>query len=142
MRHALLRHMTLWRLAAAFSLVAALIHAWALPEHFGEWWGYGAFFLASAAAQGALALALVRKPRPWLLLAGIAGNLAIVVLYIVTRTSGIPMVGPHAGDVEAMGPLDLASKAVEAGLILMLVVLWRAARGRAPKGLTPQRPWG
>ena len=37
--------------AASLSLVAALIHLWVAPEHFGEWWGYGAFFLVAAAAQ-------------------------------------------------------------------------------------------
>lgn len=142
MRHVPLRHMALWHLAAAFSLVAALIHAWAMPEHFEKWWGYGAFFLASAVAQGVLALVLVRQPRPWLLLAGIAGNLAIIVLYIVTRTSGIPVFGPHAGEVEAVGPLDLASTAVEGGLIVMLVALWRASVAGLARGLTPQRPRG
>ena len=25
--------------AAALSLIAALMHAWAMPEHFEEWWG-------------------------------------------------------------------------------------------------------
>ncbi len=30
---------------AALSLLAALIHLWVMPEHFEEWWGYGAFFL-------------------------------------------------------------------------------------------------
>ena len=29
--------------AAALSLLAALIHLWVTPEHFEEWWGYGAF---------------------------------------------------------------------------------------------------
>ncbi len=37
--------------AAALSLVAALEHLWVVPQHFEEWWGYGAFFLASAVAQ-------------------------------------------------------------------------------------------
>jgi hypothetical protein len=29
---------------AGFSLVAALIHLWVIPEHFEEWWGYVLFF--------------------------------------------------------------------------------------------------
>jgi hypothetical protein len=37
--------------AASLSLAAALIHLWVMPEHFEEWWGYGTFFLATAAAQ-------------------------------------------------------------------------------------------
>ncbi len=114
-------------MAAFCSVVAALIHAWAMPEHFEEWWGYGTFFLASAVGQGVLGLVLVRRPPPWLLPVGIAGNLAIAALYIVTRTSGIPVVGPHAWEVEVVGPLDLASTVVEAGLILMLAMLWRTS---------------
>ena len=37
--------------AAALSLLAALIHLWVMPEHFEEWWGYGAFFFVAAAVQ-------------------------------------------------------------------------------------------
>jgi hypothetical protein len=37
--------------AALLSLAAALIHLWAAPEHFREWWGYGVFFLSAASAQ-------------------------------------------------------------------------------------------
>ena len=50
--------------AAAFSLVAALIHLVAMPEHFEEWRGYGTFFLAVAAFRGAYAPVLLRWPRP------------------------------------------------------------------------------
>ncbi|MDQ3892310.1 MAG: hypothetical protein M3274_05380, partial [Actinomycetota bacterium] len=56
--------------AVAFSLSAALIHLWVIPEHFEEWWGYGAFFLISAVAQGAYGAALLRWPRRPLLLLG------------------------------------------------------------------------
>ena len=37
--------------AATLSLLAGLIHLWVTPEHFEEWWGYGAFFLVAGAAQ-------------------------------------------------------------------------------------------
>jgi len=46
---------------AALTLVAASMHAWAMPEHFGEWWGYGVFFLVVAAAQGFYGVALLRR---------------------------------------------------------------------------------
>src|SRR5215218_7861729 len=86
--------------AAAFSLLAALIHLWVIPEHFEEWWGYGTFFLISAAAQGVYAAALPHWPRRPLLLLGIGGNVSIIILYLLTRTVGIPFFGPHAGEVE------------------------------------------
>ncbi|MBA2442076.1 MAG: hypothetical protein H0V53_06675 [Rubrobacter sp.] len=109
--------------AAALSLVAALAHLWAAPEHFAEWWGYGSFFLAAALAQGIYGVLALRWPRQPLFLLGIGGNLAIVLLYVVTRTAGIPFLGPHAGEVEAAGMLDMAATVAEVALIFLLVTL-------------------
>ena len=119
--------------AAALSLVAALIHLLAAPEHFEEWWGYGVFFVASAVAQGAYAAVLLCRPRSGFFLAGIAGNLAIVALWIVTRTAGIPFFGPHAWEVEGVGTLDLSATAAEVALVAALVAL-RRGRGLSPEG--------
>ena len=49
--------------AVALSLVAALIHLWVTPEHFGEWWGYGTFMLAAFVAQAIYAVFLLWWPR-------------------------------------------------------------------------------
>jgi manganese oxidase len=113
--------------AAAFSLIAALIHLWVIPEHLEEWWGYGAFFLISAVAQGAYSGALLRWPRRPLLLLGIGGNVSIIVLYLLTRTVGIPFFGPHAGEVEGVGVADLCATTSELALVVALLgVLLRA----------------
>ena len=80
--------------AAVLSLLAALIHLWVTPEHFEEWWGYGAFFLVAALAQALYAPLVVVWPTRIVLLLGIGGNLTIVVLYLLTRTVGIPLFGP------------------------------------------------
>jgi hypothetical protein len=96
-----------------------------MPEHFEEWWGYGAFFLISAAAQGAYCAVLLRRPRRALLLLGVVGNLSIIALYLLTRTVGIPFFGPHAGEVEGIGMLDLSAAAAELALTGMLGVLLR-----------------
>ena len=75
--------------AAALSLVAALIHLWVMPEPFQEWWGYGAFFLVASSAQLLYVPLLLRWPnRAVVLLLGIAGNLAIVVLYVPLDEDG------------------------------------------------------
>lgn len=110
-------------LAAGFSLLAALSHLWAMPEHMREWWGYGAFFLASAVAQGAYGTMLTRWPRRSLFLVGIGGNVSILALYLLTRTVGIPFFGPHAGEVEGFGFLDLCAAASELGVVLVLGAL-------------------
>lgn len=114
--------------AVALTVVAASMHAWAMPEHFGEWWGYGVFFLLVAAAQGFYGVALLRRAGPSLFLLGIAGNLAVVVLYIVTRTVGIPFFGPHAGVVEELGVLGLSATVIEVTLVIALVASLRFAR--------------
>src|SRR5262249_50066413 len=112
----------------ACSLVGALIHYWLIPEHYGEWWGYGTFFTAAAIAQGFCAGALVFWPRRIVLQSGIAGNVAILLLYVVTRTIGIPFFGPDAGSIEHVASSDLISAAAELTLVIILVALLRGQR--------------
>jgi hypothetical protein len=66
---------------ATLSALEALIHLRVMPEHFGAWWGYGAFFLVAACAQLLYAVLLLRKPNRTVLLFGIIGNSAIVLLW-------------------------------------------------------------
>jgi uncharacterized protein (DUF305 family) len=80
-------------------------------------------------------LALLRWPGPSLFFCGIAANLGVVALWLVTRIAGIPFFGPHAGEVEAVGAADLAATTVELALIVALVALWRPAR--RPAALLP-----
>jgi uncharacterized protein (DUF305 family) len=122
-------------LAAALSLVAASIHVLAMPEHFREWWGYGVFFLGAAVFQGLYGVVLLRRPWASFFLLGIVANLAVVVLWLVTRTAGIPFFGPHAGEVEAVGAADLAATTIELLLVIALVALWGLAPW--PSGLLP-----
>lgn len=108
---------------ASLSVLAATIHLWVVPEHFTEWWGYGAFFVVSASAQGLLALGLLRRPTRPILLLGVGVNLAIVILWLVTRTTGVPLLGPHAGEVEGVGVLDLVCTLAEVGIVAGLGAL-------------------
>jgi manganese oxidase len=123
--------------AAALSLIAALTHAWATFEHFEEWWGYGTFFLIAAAAQACYALALLRRPGRSLLLLGVVVNLAIVSLWAVTRTVGIPFFGPHAGEVERVGVMDLSAAVAELALVTLLIALLSVAQ--RPNAAGPAR---
>lgn len=137
--------------AAALSGVAAAIHATVMNGHFEQWWGYGAFFLVASMAQGVYAFAIVFPPilhgepltKLWprrnlrlFLAVGMAGNLAIILLWAITRTVGIPYLGPLAGTVEPVGVVDGVSKAVEATLVGILAVLFRQSR----RARTPGRP--
>jgi FtsP/CotA-like multicopper oxidase with cupredoxin domain len=115
--------------AAGLSLIAALMHTWAMPEHFDEWWGYGSFFLIAATVQACYGLALLRWRGRSLLLLGVVGNLSVVSLWAVTRTVGIPFFGPHAGEVEGVGAVDLLATAAELALVtVLLAALLASAR--------------
>jgi FtsP/CotA-like multicopper oxidase with cupredoxin domain len=124
--------------AAALSLIAALTHAWAMLEHFEEWWGYGTFFLIAATAQACYGLVLLRWSGRSLLLLGVVGNLSIVSLWAVTRTTGIPFLGPHAGEVEAVGAVDLLATAAEMALVTVLLTALLASV-RPPEVADPVR---
>ncbi|QIN84433.1 hypothetical protein GBA63_18630 [Rubrobacter tropicus] len=119
--------------AAALSVAAVLIHVWAAFQHFQQWWGYGAMFLATAAVQAIFAAGLLRRPGQQFLLSVVAGNLSIAGGYVVTRTVGMPFLGPHAWHPEKVGGLDLAATASEVALavavITLLVGRYRAAVG-------------
>jgi hypothetical protein len=116
--------------AAVLSLGAAWVHLAYAAAHFRQWWAYGVFFLATGAGQALFAPVILRWPRPALAAVGIVGNLAIVAMYVFSRTNGAPL-GPHAHVIERVGSVDLATAAAEVLLICVLVsVLGTRARRR------------
>jgi hypothetical protein len=122
-------------IAGVLSLQAAVIHVGVAPEHFAEWWGYGTFFVVAAAAQLALFWSLARRPRGWVLQAGIWGSLATMLTYLVSRTAGIPL-GPAAGVVEDVNGLGVAATIAEAMLlVIMCGLLAGPARSRTINAL-------
>jgi hypothetical protein len=117
---------------ASLSLLAALIHLWVMPEHFQEWWGYGMFFLVATIAQVVYIPLLLRWPNRSVFLLGIAGNSAIVLLFLFTRVVGVPLFGPEAGEVEGVGIIDVCATSSEAAIVVALgvLLLWRLAGER------------
>jgi hypothetical protein len=55
-----------------------------------------------------------------------------VILWLVTRTTGIPLFGPHAGEIEEAGVLDVACALAEVGIVAGLGTL--AMRGLPTEG--------
>jgi hypothetical protein len=94
--------------------------------------GYGAFFLVAAVAQFVYVPLLLRWPDRSVLLLGIAGNSAIVLLYLLTRVVGIPLFGPEAWEVEGVGIIDVCATMSEAAIVVALgaLVLMGIARER------------
>ena len=127
------------RVAAVSTAGAAAIHLAVTGEHAAEWWAFGAFFLAVAVVQGALALA-TWSPRPALRVpwARLVAAAAVVdgltlLLWLVTRTTGLP-VGPTPGAAEPVGLADVVCAVLEAAAVLAAVVAlrWRAGAQSSP----------
>jgi multisubunit Na+/H+ antiporter MnhC subunit len=112
--------------AALLTAAAAAIHFAVIPEHFDEDWTLGLFFTAAAWSQLLWALLMVRADNRGLLLAGVAGNLAIALVWAASRTTGLP-VGPNSGARESVEFIDLLATALE---ILAATVIVIALRSR------------
>jgi hypothetical protein len=113
--------------AAWSSFVAGMVHVVVAPDHWEESLLYGVFFLAVSLGQLGFAILVAWRPTARLLVVGAIGQLAIVALWAVTRTVGIPL-GPEAGTVEAIGAMDLISVAVELVCALACVAAAGATR--------------
>ena len=109
---------------ALLSAAAGAIHAAVIAEHFREWWLYGTFFAISAAAQLVWTLLILRRPSRSILIVGAIGNAAFVILWLVTRITGLP-VGPEPWTPEGFALLDVLASIFEAILVLSTIALLR-----------------
>jgi hypothetical protein len=117
---------------ASLSVGAAAIHFAVVFEHFAEYTLYGVFFLVISWAQIIWPVILLWRPsRLWLWL-GIAGNAAVIAVYVASRTAGLPF-GPDLHEVESVGALDVVSCVLEFGLIAVCAaLLWRPSLADRP----------
>jgi FtsP/CotA-like multicopper oxidase with cupredoxin domain len=116
--------------AAAFTASAGAIHLAVVPDHFEEYVPFGLFFLAVGLAQMAAAAAILYRPCRRLLLALAAANAGLLALWLVSRTSGLP-IGPDPGIPEPIGFADAACASLEVLSLPALLIL--AIRGRRPR---------
>jgi hypothetical protein len=133
-------------IAVCLAATASLAHAVTTPEHWRAWPMAGWFFATLTLAQAVLAVWLFLGGRRlvWLI-AAIAGHVAVIGLYVWSRTAGLPF-GPGVSSVhgaaldpthgrivglaERVGPLDYISLLAEVGLVVLLMSLlpgrWRS----------------
>ena len=111
------------------SLTAGWTHFAYVSSHWDYWWAYGAFFLGCGVFQAALAPALMCRPGSRTALVGIAGNVAIIGMYLWSRLYAIPA-GPHRGVLERVGAADLACTAAEVLLVGVLLAIVGPAKRR------------
>jgi hypothetical protein len=113
----------LW-IAALATVASGAIHLAVIREHFEESTLYGAFFLVLTVLQFGWALWLVIRPSVVLFAAGGAASLGVALLWLATRTAGIPL-GAEAGEKEAVGSLDVVASATEVLVAVCAVVaIW------------------
>ncbi len=141
--------------AAGLSCGATLGHVIDAPDHLKEWWAYSTFFIVVAAIQLFYGVALFLRPwryeedgsvrhdadryaRPYYVV-GMSLSASTIVLYTLTRTTGLPFFGPDAAVVESVGLLSLVPIAVEIALTACLgMLLRRAAVGSRVMTSSPQ----
>lgn len=124
-------------LAFVSSAAAAGGHVAMGPPHFRENLLFGAFFAATALLQLLWAGMLAVHRTRALLVLGALGNLAVLGLWALTRTVGLPFgLLPHP---EAVGPWDLACGAWELAVVSGCVVLLRSRRTAGQ--VAPWRDW-
>jgi hypothetical protein len=123
------------RLAAIASLGAGIIHLAAVSEHVAHWWLHGLFFLVLGCVQiGWAVLAMESGPLP-VPRAYAVLNAAVIGLWFVSRTTGLP-VGPEPWQAEAVGTADLLCSALEAVVVVLLVLTMRAPQVDESAALT------
>lgn len=115
-----------WLQGAALGLFcAAAVHGAVMPTHFRQWWLFGVFFLGAASFQVGLGVLLLARPSPRLAVAGAAGSIAVVALWLVSRLAGLPL-GPDHGATEPFGVLDVLATAAELATATCCVLALRA----------------
>jgi hypothetical protein len=119
------RGATWLQMTAVASISAALVHAAVMPDHFDESAIYGSFFLVTALAQLGFAVVILTRPGRPVLTAGIAGNALVIVLWLASRTYGVP-IGPDHGETEPFGLLDALASAYEAAIVVFGILALRA----------------
>jgi len=117
---------------ASLSAAASAIHFAVVFEHFKDYTLYGVFFLVLAWAQLIWPAVLLWRPsRLWLWL-GVAGNAAVLAVYVASRTVGLPF-GPDLHHPESVGALDVVGCVLEFALITGCAALaWRPSLADRP----------
>jgi len=112
---------------AALSMAAAAIHFAVMGEHFDEYVAFGVFFSVVAWSQALWAVGVVVLPSRRLLLVGLIGNAVVILVWLISRTIGVP-IGPEAGAPEPAAFIDVLSTILEVAIVAGTAML--VLRGR------------
>jgi hypothetical protein len=115
--------------ACGLAWAAGLIHVRAAIDHIDEYVLYAIFFEALALGQLLWGAALYRAPKRGLLYAGAVVSVLVALLWVASRTSGLP-IGPHPWRPEPVGALDVIATSDEVALALLAALHLRPATPR------------
>lgn len=124
---------------AALSAGAGIVHAAVAVNHVGTGASEEvAFFSVAAAAQLLWAGGILVSGARWWLVGGALGNTALLAVWAVSRTAGLPL-GAHAGGPMAAGLPDGVCAVLQvllvAGAALMLTQRHRPAWRPVPRAI-------
>ncbi len=113
---------------SALAGIAGLIHLVVTLDHLDEDRLEGAFFAIVGACQIIVAQRIYRRPaHAATLKAAALGSVVVALLWIVSRTVGLP-VGPEAGTVAKVGFADSIATLLELALAAIVAGALRGAR--------------
>jgi len=111
----------------ALSMAAAAIHFAVMGEHFAEYVAFGVFFSVVAWSQALWAVGVIVLPSRRLLLVGLVGNALVILVWLSSRTTGLP-IGPESGAPEPAAFIDVLSTILEVAIVAETAML--LLRGR------------
>jgi hypothetical protein len=107
--------------AAAWSVGAAAIHFAVIDEHLAISQVEAVLFALVALFQVGWAAWYLVRPSGGLAAVGVAGNLGVFAVWVVSRTIGLPLEG-EAGRVESVGIADSIATGLELALVATLLL--------------------
>ena len=110
---------------ALLSAGAGTLHLSLVAEHLHEARAFGVFFLASGIAQLVWAVLASGGVNRRAVLVACIGNAAIVALWLISRTSGVP-IGPEPWVPEAVGFPDIVATTYEVLIVIGSIWLLRS----------------
>ncbi|XVQ88182.1 hypothetical protein ACQP2K_12420 [Microbispora siamensis] len=126
---------------AASAAGSAAIHFGVMPDHFAASPVHGVLFAVAGCVQLALAAALLLRPTQTVVLTGGFVNLALVVIWLVGRTAGLPL-GPDAWTPDPGGAPEALAALLETLLAVAAPALVAYASVADDDGLGSRRPIG
>jgi hypothetical protein len=115
---------------AALMVGSGAIHFGMMGEHAGVSWTHGLFFAATGWLQISFAALIIFRPTRPVIAAGILLNLAILTVWVLTRTVGIAIGGD--GTPEAWGRVDGLCAAFEGLAVIASAGLLSTSFSRRP----------